>query len=223
MYTAQTTNLRWPCSVRCRWRGFTRGSQLRSAEQGTWAQGTPAHLAHHPNPLYQLHSERRKGPSSKSGLQSLPRTTGITASTRRACRREMNGMLYARMEDRSTTQTLEVAENCPALPCRYGNLPTMGSGGGRHARDLHIRSVLKISTGWGCWSQLDGSLDVCPRTTGGSLSAEHGILQIKYHVHHGRTWNDGCASRCRIHAEFLDYGVLHPGGPDAASQRHPEQ
>jgi hypothetical protein len=27
----------------------------------------------------------------------------------------------------------------------------------------------------------------------------------------------------RADGEFLDYGVLHPAGPDAASQRHPEQ
>lgn len=33
----------------------------------------------------------------------------------------------------------------------------------------------------------------------------------------------GVRAGAEIHAEFLDYGVLHPGGPDAASQRHPEQ
>lgn len=165
MYTAQTTNLRWPCSVRCRWRGFTRGSQLRRAEQGTCAQGTPAHLAHHQPPLYQLHSERRKGPSSKSGLQSLPRTTGITGSTRRACRREMNGMLCMPGSKADRQRRHSRCRKLSRLAMQIWQSPDMGSGGGRHARDLHIRGVLKISTGWGCWSQLDGSLDVCPRTT----------------------------------------------------------
>lgn len=174
-----------------------------------------------PPPLYGIHRARRKERQQIRPAVSI-RPAGITALTRRVCRREMNRMPVCQDGGEIDNAGPRGRRKC-RLASMYGNLPTMQSGGSCHGSK---RPGDRYCLGS---AELLVAPDVRPGAIANALvSGNNGMLQI---TRRSRTARAGIMSTTPRHgitggragAEFLDYGVLQPAGPDAATQRHPEQ